>query len=60
MASNDLEVGAEALVQAGFDLNGKLESADSTPIEIASSSLMKKEPDTSFCILHWSVKKKRC
>jgi len=35
MASNDLEVGAEALVMAGLDPNEKVEEADSTPIEIA-------------------------
>lgn len=35
MASNDLEVGAEVLVKAGVDPNGKVEGADSTPIEIA-------------------------
>mmetsp|Transcript_8614 Transcript_8614/g.14967 ORF Transcript_8614/g.14967 Transcript_8614/m.14967 type:complete len:278 (+) Transcript_8614:55-888(+) len=35
MASNDLDVGAEALVKAGVDPNAKDEGADSTPIEIA-------------------------
>lgn len=35
MASNDLEIGAEALVKAGLDPNAKHEDADSTPIEIA-------------------------
>ena len=35
MASNDLEIGAEALVTAGLDPNEELEGADSTPIEIA-------------------------
>lgn len=35
MASNDLEIGAEALVRAGLDPNEKVEGADSTPIEIA-------------------------
>jgi len=35
MASNDLEVGGEALVKAGLDPNGRAEGADSTPIEIA-------------------------
>ena len=35
MASNDLEVGAAMLVQAGLDPNSKVEGADSTPIEIA-------------------------
>ncbi|KAL9190464.1 hypothetical protein ACHAXT_007675 [Thalassiosira profunda] len=35
MASNDLEVGAEALVRAGLDPNEELEGADSTPVEIA-------------------------
>eukprot|EP00956_Cyclotella_meneghiniana_P007968 scaffold10584_cov23-Cyclotella_meneghiniana.AAC.3 len=35
MASNDLEIGARVLVEAGVDPNGKVEGADSTPIEIA-------------------------
>ena len=35
MASNDLEIGAEALVKAGLDPNENVEGADSTPIEIA-------------------------
>jgi hypothetical protein len=35
MASNDLKIGAEVLVKAGVDPNGKVEEADSTPIEIA-------------------------
>ena len=35
MASNDLEIGAQVLVEAGVDPNGKVEGADSTPIEIA-------------------------
>ena len=35
MASNDLEIGAEALVNAGLDPNSKDDKADSTPIEIA-------------------------
>mmetsp|Transcript_6400 Transcript_6400/g.9782 ORF Transcript_6400/g.9782 Transcript_6400/m.9782 type:complete len:268 (+) Transcript_6400:402-1205(+) len=35
MASNDLEIGAEALVQAGVDPNSKDDRADSTPIDIA-------------------------
>jgi ankyrin repeat protein len=35
MASNDLEIGAEALVQAGLDPNLKDDRADSTPIDIA-------------------------
>ena len=35
MASNDLEIGAELLVNAGVDPNEKVEDADSTPIEIA-------------------------
>ena len=35
MASNDLEIGAEALVRAGLDPNSKDERADSTPIDIA-------------------------
>eukprot|EP00956_Cyclotella_meneghiniana_P002194 scaffold2448_cov24-Cyclotella_meneghiniana.AAC.2 len=32
MASNDLEIGARVLVEAGVDPNGKVEGADSTPI----------------------------
>ncbi|KAL3794026.1 hypothetical protein HJC23_008914 [Cyclotella cryptica] len=35
MASNDLEIGAQILVEAGLDPNGVVEGADSTPIEIA-------------------------
>lgn len=35
MASNNLDIGAEVLVQAGIDPNGKVDEADSTPIEIA-------------------------
>lgn len=35
IASNDLEIGAQVLVIAGVDPNGKVEGADSTPIEIA-------------------------
>ncbi|KAL7496981.1 hypothetical protein ACHAWT_008405 [Skeletonema menzelii] len=35
MASNDLEIGAEALVKAGLDPNSKDDAADSTPIDIA-------------------------
>jgi hypothetical protein len=35
MASNDLEIGAEALVQAGLDPDNKDDRADSTPIDIA-------------------------
>ncbi len=35
MASNDLDVGAEALVRAGLDPNEKADHADSTPIEVA-------------------------
>lgn len=35
MASNDLDIGAEALVRAGLDPNSKDDGADSTPIEIA-------------------------
>jgi ankyrin repeat protein len=35
MASNDLEIGAEALVHAGLDPNLKDDRADSTPIDIA-------------------------
>lgn len=35
MASNDLDIGAEALVQAGLDPNSKDDRADSTPIDIA-------------------------
>ncbi len=38
MASNDLEIGGEALVKAGLDPNFKPEGADSTPIEIARRS----------------------
>ena len=38
MASNDLEIGGEALVRAGMDPNAKPEGADSTPIEIARRS----------------------
>ena len=48
MASNNLAVGGEALVQAGHDPNAHIEGADSTPIEIAKRSraiqfLMKKQ-----------------
>ena len=35
MASNDLEIGAEALVKVGVNPNEKVEDADCTPIEIA-------------------------
>jgi hypothetical protein len=35
MASNNLEIGAEALVRAGHDPNIKMEGADSTPIDVA-------------------------
>lgn len=35
MASNDLDIGAEALVQAGLDPNSKDDRADSTPVDIA-------------------------
>ena len=35
MASNDLDIGAEALVAAGIDPNTKDDKADSTPIDIA-------------------------
>ena len=38
MASNNLEIGGEALVKAGHDPNQKMEGADSTPIEIARRS----------------------
>ena len=38
MASNNLDVGGEALVRAGHDPNMKMEGADSTPIEIAKRS----------------------
>ena len=38
MASNNLEVGGEALVLAGHDPNMKMKGADSTPIEIARRS----------------------
>jgi len=38
MASNNLEIGGEALVRAGQDPNMKMEGADSTPIEIARRS----------------------
>lgn len=35
MASNDLDIGAKALVRAGLDPNSKDDRADSTPIDIA-------------------------
>ncbi|KAL3920747.1 MAG: hypothetical protein SGILL_003105 [Bacillariaceae sp.] len=38
MASNNLEIGGEALVKAGHDPNMKMEGAHSTPIEIARRS----------------------
>lgn len=38
MASNNLEIGGEALVKAGHDPNKRMEGADSTPIEIAQRS----------------------
>merc|ERR1712238_400914 len=38
MASNNLDVGGEALVLAGHDPNLKMNGADSTPIEIARRS----------------------
>lgn len=38
MASNDLEIGAEALVKAGMDPNYKPPSSDSSPIDIARRS----------------------
>jgi hypothetical protein len=38
MASNNLEIGGEALVRAGHDPNMKMDGADSTPIEIARRS----------------------
>lgn len=38
MASNDLAIGAEALVRAGHDPNQEMEGADSTPIDIARRS----------------------
>jgi len=38
MASNNLEIGGEALVQAGMDPNASMKGADSTPIEIAKRS----------------------
>lgn len=38
MASNDLDVGAEALVKAGMNPNHRPEGSDSSPIEIARSS----------------------
>lgn len=38
MASNNLEVGGEALVKAGMDPNERMEGADSTPVEIAKRS----------------------
>jgi len=38
MASNDLQVGGAALVQAGLDPNFRPDGADSTPIEIARRS----------------------
>ena len=38
MASNNLEIGGEALVRAGHDPNLKMEGADSSPIEIARRS----------------------
>ena len=37
-AGNNLEIGGEALVKAGFDPNRSMEGADSTPIEIAKRS----------------------
>lgn len=38
MASNNLEIGGEALVKAGHDPNKRMDGADSTPIEIARRS----------------------
>jgi hypothetical protein len=38
MASNNLEIGGEALVKAGHDPNKRMEGADSTPIQIARRS----------------------
>ena len=38
MASNDLEIGGEALVKAGMDPNFKPPEADSSPIDIARRS----------------------
>jgi len=38
MASNDLEIGAEALVNAGLDPNYKSPKSDSSPIDIARRS----------------------
>lgn len=38
MASNDLEIGAEALVKAGMDPNYKPPESDSSPIDIARRS----------------------
>jgi len=38
MASNNLEIGGEALVRAGHDPNLRMKGADSTPIEIAKRS----------------------
>mmetsp|Transcript_7717 Transcript_7717/g.16511 ORF Transcript_7717/g.16511 Transcript_7717/m.16511 type:complete len:125 (+) Transcript_7717:456-830(+) len=38
MASNDLQVGGAALVQAGLDPNFRPDGADATPIEIARRS----------------------
>lgn len=38
MASNDLEIGAEALVNAGLDPNYKPPESDSSPIDIARRS----------------------
>lgn len=38
MASNNLDVGGAALVQAGQDPNAPMDGADSTPIEIAQRS----------------------
>jgi len=38
MASNDLDIGAEALVKAGMDPNFKPKESDSSPIDIAVRS----------------------
>jgi hypothetical protein len=38
MASNNLDVGATALVNAGMDPNFKPKGSDATPIEIAQQS----------------------
>jgi hypothetical protein len=38
MASNDLEIGGEALVKAGMDPNYKHPLSDASPIDIAKRS----------------------